>query len=230
MLTICRSTKGGSGTSTVTAGLAAITGLRSNAARTSRTSVLVVDLLDDLPAIFGLAAPLEGLAEWSTRSTDRDFFDLCLDCGHGVQLMPRGTGPLPDPTSNLWSRLTGVLEQQVTAGNDVFVDVGTRRVPDRLEGRLAAMPTRSLLVIRPCYLALRRAIECRDTVDGVVLVTGGDRVLGKRDVEGVLGVPVVCEVPLDPDVARRVDSGLFNSRLPARLVTALDGLIAPATS
>lgn len=227
MLTICRSTKGGSGTSTVTAGLAAITGLRSN---TARTSVLVVDLLDDLPAIFGIAAPLEGLAEWSTRSTDRDFFDLCLDCGHGVQLLPCGAGPLPDPMSNLWSRLAGVVEEQVAAGNHVFVDVGTRRVPDRLERRLAAMPTRSLLVIRPCYLALRRAIECRDTVDGVVLVTGGGRVLGKRDVEGVLGVPVVCEVPLDPDVARRVDSGLFNSRLPASLVAALDDLVTPATS
>ncbi|MFM8482891.1 MAG: hypothetical protein ACKOBT_06045 [Actinomycetota bacterium] len=225
MLTICRSTKGGSGTSTVTAGLAAITGLRTI---TARTSVLVVDLLDDLPAIFGITAPLAGLAEWLTRSTDQDFVDLCQDCGHGVQLMPRGTGPLPDPTSNLWNRLAGVIEHHVASGNDVFMDLGTHRIPDRLECRLAAIPTRSLLVIRPCYLALRRATQCREAFDGVVLVTGGDRVLGKRDVEGVLGIPVVCEVPLDPDVARRVDSGLFNSRLPASLVTALSDLVVPA--
>lgn len=225
MLTICRSTKGGSGTSTVTAGLAAIAGLRTI---TARTSVLVVDLLDDLPAIFGIAVPLAGLAEWLTRSTDQDFVDLCQDCGHGVQLMPRGTGPLPDPTSNLWNRLAGVIEHHVASGNDVFMDLGTHRIPDRLECRLAAIPTRSLLVIRPCYLALRRATECREAFDGVVLVTGGDRVLGKRDVEGVLGIPVVCEVPLDPDVARRVDSGLFKSRLPASLVTALSDLVVPA--
>lgn len=229
MLTICRSTKGGSGTSTVAAALAAISGLRATAARTAPSSALVVDLLDDLPAIFGIAAPLGGLAEWLTRSTDQDFFDLCLDCGHGVRLMPCGTSPLPDPASSLWDRLAGVIEHHVRAGHDAILDIGTRPVPDRLERRRAAFPSRSLLVIRPCYLALRRAIECRSAVDGVVLVTGGDRVLGKRDVEGVLGIPVVSEVPLDPDVARRVDSGLFNSRLPASLVTALDGLVAPAT-
>lgn len=230
MLTICRSTKGGSGTSTVTAGLAAMTGLRAIAARSSRTSVLVVDLLDDLPAIFGIPAPLNGLAEWLTRATDEDFTDLCLDCGHGVQLVPSGTSPLPDPASNLWNRLAGIIEHHVASDNQVFLDLGTHRIPDRLECRLAAIPNRSLLVIRPCYLALRRAIEGRDTFEGVVLVTGGDRVLGKRDVESVLGIPVVCEVPLDPDVARRVDSGLFNSRLPTSLVTALDGLVVPATS
>jgi hypothetical protein len=36
----------------------------------------------------------------------------------------------------------------------------------------------------------------------------------------------VAEVPLDPDIARRVDSGLFHSRLPRALVSSLSPVVA----
>ena len=47
------------------------------------------------------------------------------------------------------------------------------------------------------------------------------RALGRRDVESVIGVPVVAEIPLDPAVARAVDAGLLSCRLPATIGRAL---------
>jgi len=86
---------------------------------------------------------------------------------------------------------------------------------------LAAAATVSLLVIRPCYLALRRASVAPITPSGVVVVHEPGRALGADDVEDVLGVPVVAEVPYDPAVARAVDSGLLAQRLPRGLERSL---------
>ena len=79
----------------------------------------------------------------------------------------------------------------------------------------------SLLVLRPCYLALRRALAAPLRPSGVVLVTERERSLGRRDVEDVLGVPVRAEVAWDPVVARRVDAGLLAGNLPRTLERAL---------
>ena len=76
-------------------------------------------------------------------------------------------------------------------------------------------------MIRPCYLALRRATQLPGRVSGIVLVDEPGRALGRRDVESVIGVPVVAEIPLDPAVARAVDAGLLSCRLPATLGRAL---------
>lgn len=230
MLTIFRSTKGGSGTSTVAAGLAGILGRRTNPHSTRAGRVLTVDLCGDLPAVLGTATPLTGLSEWLDRSSDHDFEELCIDCGRGVHLVPTGSSCLPDSSSPTWSRLVAVLDDHLTRGEHVVIDAGTEALPHLFTtsalARSTTSPIRVLLVVRPCYLALRRAIEERSEsdgyADGIVLVTGEGRVLTRRDVESVLGIPVIAEVPLDPDVARRVDSGLFLSRLPVSLVAALE--------
>ena len=60
-----------------------------------------------------------------------------------------------------------------------------------------------------------------------MLVTESERVLGRDDVEAVLGVPVVADVPVNPAIARAVDAGLLASRLPRPLDRALrDGAAA----
>jgi hypothetical protein len=88
------------------------------------------------------------------------------------------------------------------------------------DGPLAALvhrATPSLLVLRPCYLALRRAANHPLRPAGVVLVTEAGRALTRSDVEGVLGVPVRATVPVEPVVARAVDAGLLAARLPRSL-------------
>src|SRR5919199_1458565 len=59
---------------------------------------------------------------------------------------------------------------------------------------LAAGAQVSLLVLRPCYLALRRALAAPVRPSGVVLVSEPKRALGRRDIEEVLGVPVRAEI------------------------------------
>ena len=86
---------------------------------------------------------------------------------------------------------------------------------------LAGVANRSLLVTRPCYLALRRAVHLPLRPSGIVLITEPGRALTRGDVEEIVGVSVLAEVSLDPAVARAVDSGLLASRLPRTLERAL---------
>ena len=86
---------------------------------------------------------------------------------------------------------------------------------------MAAGASLSLLVLRPCYLALRRAVDAPLRPSGVVLVAEPGRALGRRDVEDVLDAPVRAEVPVSPAVARMVDAGLLSRRLPRLLERAL---------
>jgi len=75
----------------------------------------------------------------------------------------------------------------------------------------------SLLVLRPCYLALRRATTLTSRPTGIVLVREPGRALGRREVEDVTGVRVMAEVDVEPSIARAVDAGLLASRLPRGL-------------
>ena len=82
-------------------------------------------------------------------------------------------------------------------------------------------PSFSLLVLRPCYLALRRALAAPIRPSAVVLVNEPGRALTRRDIEDVLGVPVRAEVDFDPSIARAVDAGLLAGRVPRALERAL---------
>lgn len=75
--------------------------------------------------------------------------------------------------------------------------------------------TTSFLVIRPCYLAIRRGLASGGPRPaGVILVEEPERSLGRRDIEDVLGVPVVATFAVTPAVARLVDAGLLMTRPP----------------
>ncbi|MGH9228308.1 MAG: hypothetical protein ACRD07_06160 [Acidimicrobiales bacterium] len=76
---------------------------------------------------------------------------------------------------------------------------------------------RPLLVIRNCYLALRKAVRAPVCPSAVVLVEEPGRGLGRKDVRTLLpGVPLVT-MAVDPAVARAIDAGLLAARLPASL-------------
>lgn len=105
-------------------------------------------------------------------------------------------------------------------------DVGTlapySSVPDYIDSSAV-----SYLVVRPCYVALRRAVDLdRARFSGVVLLEEPGRSLGYRDVEAALGMTVVARVPVLDTTARVIDAGLLAytpSKVPslARLVPTL---------
>ena len=213
MLITCWSSKGGSGTTVIAAALAALLAGEVGTA-------LLVDLVGDLPAALGLPEPEGGLAGWSAPHRQRpdasgvvdlaakraraDLAGLEVDVGGGVRLLPRGSGALAE---EMGPALAGVL----AGAGAVVVDAGVIGPWQGGAGpavELAGSATASLLVIRPDFLALRRAVAGPLRASGVVLVDEPQRVLGRSDVESALGIPVVASVPWDPAVARRVDAGL----------------------
>ena len=215
MVIACWSVKGGSGTTVVAAALA----LRFAGARSSPSdAVVVADLGGDIPAVLGCPEPTgPGLHDWLAAGPDvaEDALRrIGIDAAPGVVVLPAGQpGATPAGAAD-GERLVAALSTGVRA----VVDCGSTLDP--LATGVAGAATRSLLVIRPCYLALRRAIAAPIRPSAAVLIVEKDRTLTAPDVEDVLGVPVVS-VPWDPSVARAVDAGLLAARLPRAIDRAL---------
>ena len=75
-------------------------------------------------------------------------------------------------------------------------------------------PGRSLMVIRGCYLALRRAATHHPKPDGIIFIREPGRALTEIDVSAAIGAPIVLTIDIDPSIARAVDAGLLVSRRP----------------
>jgi len=213
MVISCWSAKGGSGTTVVATALALVL------ARRPAAHVLLVDLAGDVPAVLGLSEPAgPGLRGWCAAGAQApaDALErLAVRAGPGVDLLARGDGP-PGGAERL-EVLASLLDAD---GRPAVVDCGTLRHGDPAVA-VAAAATHSLLVTRPCYLALRRAVAAPVRPSGVVLVDEPGRALDRHDVEAVVGAPVRAEVALDPGVARAVDAGLLATRLPRSLQRSL---------
>lgn len=110
-----------------------------------------------------------------------------------------------------------VLSAEIPTDGPVTIDAGTIAPEDAAE-MFAATPGPHVLVIRPCYVALKRALRSEVTPYGVVVVTEPGRALDVRDVSEVLGLEVLATIAHDPAVARAVDAGLLASRTPHSLV------------
>ncbi|HET7653353.1 MAG TPA: hypothetical protein VFK42_09970 [Acidimicrobiales bacterium] len=213
----CWSPKGGSGTTVVAATLGLLL------AEELRGGAVVADLEGDVPIVLGMADPPSdrGLRQWLAASADVGVDALrrllVPADAPGLSVLPAGAAGAAGGAGD------GRADDLVTAlsglGPPVVCDCGTLR--DDAEVSVAAGATLSLCVVRPCYVALRRALRAPVRPSGVVLVTEPGRSLGRRDVENVLGAPVRAEIELDPLVARAVDAGLLATRLPRGLHRAL---------
>lgn len=202
---LCWAAKGGSGTTVVACGLAL------GSARTQPTTL--VDLSGDCATALGMDEPTgPGVVDWLTSPTAgaTDLTRLSVTVRDAVSLIPRGDGTAPD---DQWARLAAAL---AGLGN-VIVDAGTGHPPQPLHDAAE----QSLLVTRPCFIAIRRAQQFDIRPTGIVLVDEPGRSLTSGDVEHALGVPVAAEVRLDPAVARAVDAGLLIARLPKSLIISL---------
>lgn len=223
MLVSCRSSKGGSGTSVVATGLAACARHHSSV---PTPDILLVDLAGDIPALLGLSDPTIGLSEWLAQPATFDFDELLVRVADDMHVLPRGHAHLPESSSGTWAKVRTQLIQQSTRRSAVVIDTGHRQLPSALDDIVDL----DLLVIRPCYLALRRATLDAHDVDGVVLIEEAGRVLTARDVQSVLGRPVVAQIPFDADIGRRVDAGVLLSRPPRSLIGPLAPLVSPDRS
>ena len=205
MIVVCRSVKAGSGTTVTSAALGLLLATRY------RGGGFVVDLNGDLPAALGLVEP---------------HTDSPRDVNASLQLLPRG-GTWPGRPHNIdWA----ALAQEVTALNAPgVIDAGSLVVGHEL----LEVATVSLLVIRPCYLALRRASHFihRDDfrLNGVIVVKEEGRALTPKDVSAVLRLPVRATIDIDPAVARAVDAGLLSSRIPGSLSASLTPFVDELT-
>ena len=177
MVTLCWAAKGGSGTTVVAASFAL----------NSTHPSLLVDLDGELPAALGLPEPdRPGVAEWLATDTPTDQLeDLLIDIAPHRWLLPwrsganwaNRTAPSIEPTALRWGQLGDWLNDSTRQrGYDITIDAGTGQPPPPLVERRV---DRSLLVTRPCYLALRRAVRGDTRPTGVVLVADAGRALSR---------------------------------------------------
>ena len=221
MLIACWSPKGGSGTTVVSCGLALTLAARSSSAT---SGVLLADLAGDVPAALGLPSNTgPGLADWLAAGVDVPVDALSrleTEVSPGLRLLPWAGGPALGEPGDGAGRRGEVLATLLAADSRAVVaDCGSASSGAGLA--LAAGANLSLLVLRPCYLALRRALAAPLRPSGVILVSEPGRAVSRHDVEEVLGVPVRAQVEHDPVVARAVDAGLLAARVPRVLERAL---------
>jgi len=208
----CWSAKGGSGTTVVAVALAVALAERSEGGAT------IIDAAGDVPAAIGTTEPSGlGLGDWlvDADAPPEAITNLIVPCADRIGIVPRGT---IDPRTSCASpdrlaELAGALHDRT-----VVIDAGSG-ASAYLD--LVSVARTSLLVVRPCYLALRRAVALGGRADGIVLLTEPGRALGRRDVESVIGAPVVADIPVEPSLARAIDAGLLATRLPRSLSSAL---------
>ena len=205
MLTVCFTAKGGQGCSTVAAMLAVLNG------------AVIVDTAGDMPAVLGLPDP-DGPGLTDALISGSPLHDIAphVQDNGGIALLPRGSHGADDVPGHRWSELAEVLASDARGW---VLDAGTG--PARTA---AASADRALLVSRYCYLALRRAVHLTPRSTGLVTIREHGRSLDRHDLERLLGVPVVADLPWAPEIARAVDAGLLTDRLPRVARQALEGL------
>ena len=228
MLIALWSATGGSGTSVFTAACALVLARQARDAGLA-TGVRVADLAGDLPAVFGLGAdPDVGLADWldagaeaPTEALDR----LLIEVSPGIALLPRGRGPrvptaLPAPESG--AALAVALSQ---GSSPVLVDCGTAR--EAAARAVVEVADVAVVVLRGCYLALRRAVHAPplEHTAGVVLLDEPGRSLGASEIGEVLDLPVLARVPVKEGISRAVDAGVLPTRLPEPLARAATDVV-----
>jgi hypothetical protein len=137
----------------------------------------------DLPSVLGCSVP----GDWADRTgVCYDVYDQTATSSLGLV---RG-----QPDLNL-------------AGWDyehLIVDTGTTPRPNNLGWWI--------MVLRPCYLAIRHAVAAKHRPDGIILINEPGRSLRRCDVEACVGAPVIAELDLSPVVARSVDAGMLAVR------------------
>ena len=227
MFICCLSAKGGVGVTVVVAALGVC--LAEN--RPGSSGVTLVDLGGDLPAVLGLpGVDRPGVSSWLAAGDDvppEGLDRVTVPVGPGLHLVPRGSEPWPSGSERA-SVLVELLAARSRRG-PVIVDIGrVESIPPPLIDVLLARADRRVLVTRACFVSLCRTQELVGRATDLVLIEEEGRALDRVDVSSALGLPLAAVIPVDPAVARSVDSGLLARRLPRPLRRPIERLAGVA--
>jgi hypothetical protein len=199
MSTIFMSPKGGNCTTVTATAYALLSAARG-------TPTLLIDLCGDIPAALGMAEPTTpGINDWLSEHSTSDAqalvtmgttFDNGLIVSHRGSSFVEGQPRWPD------------LARAIAASPiNVVIDAGISFIPNELRHAVSHIT----MVVKPCYLSLRRASRMQRPTELFVVCEEG-RALTIKDVGHVLGMPVTCEVPHTSAISRAVDAGMLPSR------------------
>lgn len=194
------SPKGGNCTTVTASAYALVSAMRG-------TNTLLIDLCGDIPAAIGMAEPHgPGINDWLNEDNMGDaqqMVSLGTPVIPGLVVVHRGSRFVSgEPRWDALATAIGALP------HDVIIDAGTTYVPEAL--------TRSVnnvsMVVKPCYLSLRRASRLARP-SNVFVIKEENRALTVKDVGNVLGVPIAAEIPYEAAISRAVDAGLLTARV-----------------
>jgi hypothetical protein len=182
------------------------------------TDVRLADFGGDQPGILGLAGdPSPGLGEWLHAGAEApaDALDrLAVDAGRGLMLLPCGERGALDADPEAGAALGVVLanDERLTIADVGTADAAALRA-------VVEVSDVSVVVVRDCYLALRRAVRSPLLAHaaGVVVMEEPGRALGAGEITEVLNLPLLATVPIRLGIARAVDAGVLTSRMPEGL-------------
>jgi hypothetical protein len=194
-ITVLWAAKGGSGT-TVTTAAAAIH---------EPQEVIIVDLGGDMTDVLATPRPTVGLDDWLLAEPTNDLDDLLVDVDPTTRLLPtRSPIDLDQVRGERVDILASWMRNTATI---VLVDAGTGPPSEAL----IDLADRNLIVTRPCYLALIKAVRTGQQPDGIVLINEPSRSLNSTSVEQSLSAPIVATIDAHPSIARSVDAGLLTA-------------------
>ena len=199
MSTLFISPKGGNCTTVTASAYALVSAMRG-------TNTLLIDLCGDVPAAIGLAESHgPGINDWLSEDNVSDAQQMVLlgtPVIPGLVVLHRGARFVTGEPR--WNALAAAIAQ---LPHDVIIDAGTTYVPETLTTAVHNVS----MVVRPCYLSLRRASQL-PRPHNVFVIKEDNRALTVKDVGNVLGVPVAAEIPYEAAISRAVDAGLLTAR------------------
>jgi hypothetical protein len=190
----------------------------------------LADLAGDQPAIFALASePATGLSDWLAAGAEAppDALErLTVPAAPGIALLPRGSvdrALAPQPAAEAGAALAVALRDGPVP---TIVDAGSATTP--ASRALVEVADASVVVLRGCYLGLRRAVHSPllPRAAGTALVEEQGRSLGAAELTDVLDRPVLARIPARASIARAVDAGVLAARLPDALARPTARLLA----
>jgi len=156
-----------------------------------------------------------GITEWLAADGDVPIAALDriqLSLSENISLLPKGRKAFVDNQRN--GEFVRYLQQQSAS---VVADLGVVDQHSTFALDVLSSASRSVLVLRSCFVSLRRALALNLSPTDIVLIEEPQRALCRGDVEDVLGQKLSAVIPFDPAIARCVDAGLLLAKLPEPL-------------
>jgi hypothetical protein len=199
MSTIFMSPKGGNCTTVTAAAYALLMAARG-------TPTVLIDLCGDIPAAVGMAEPTTpGINDWLSESSPLDaqaLVTMGTPLKDGLVVVHRGSSFVEGQPR--WSDLAHAISSSPI---NIIIDAGISFIPDELRTAVSHIT----MVVKPCYLSLRRASRMQRPSQ-LFVVCEESRALTVKDVGHVLGMPVTLEIPYTSAISRAVDAGMLPSR------------------